>query len=96
MYFSTCILLHFGPKKSLKKDFFLYTRKDIIDTIFYNGAIKIKTIDKEQINFLVSGHRLRLYHKQLTREEFVKYLQENSEFKLVKEWDSSPHSPASL
>lgn len=47
---------------------------DEIDTIFDNGAVKMKTIDDEQINFLVNGHRLRLYHKPLTKEEFVKYL----------------------
>lgn len=57
-----------------------------------NGAVKIKTIDAEKVTFLVNGHRLRLYHKPLTREEFFKYLQDNSEFKLVKKGDISPHS----
>ena len=67
-----------------------------IDIYYEKGVIKIKTIDDEQIVFLVVGHRLRLYHKPLTREEFVKYLQENFEFKLVKKGDSSPHAPTSL
>ena len=67
-----------------------------IDTIFDTGAVKIKAIDNEQITFLVNGNRLRLYRKPLTREEFVKYLQENYECKLVKENDSSPHPPTSL
>ena len=67
-----------------------------IDTIFHNGVVKIKTIDDEKIIFLVNGHRLRLYHNPLTNDEFVKYLQDKSEFKLFKKGDSSPHSPTSL
>jgi hypothetical protein len=42
-----------------------------IETIFYNGSVKIKTIDEEGISFLVNGHRLRLYQKPLNKEEFV-------------------------
>ena len=37
---------------------------------FDNGAIKIGTIDDEEVTFLVNGHRLKLYHKPLSREEF--------------------------
>ena len=52
--------------------------------IFDNGAIKIRTIDEEEVTFLVNGHRLKLYHKPLSREEFVKKFQENSDVKLMK------------
>ena len=57
--------------------------------IFDNGAIKIKTIDEEKVTFLVNGHRLKLYHKPLSREEFVKRFQENSDVKLMKNFSSS-------
>ena len=52
--------------------------------IFYNGAVKIRTIDEEEVTFLVNVHRLNLYQKSLSREEFVKKFQENSDVKLMK------------
>ena len=56
---------------------------------FDNGAIKIRTIDEEEVTFLVNGHRLKLYHKPLSREEFVKIFQEKSDVKLMKKNFSS-------
>jgi hypothetical protein len=47
-----------------------------IDTFYYNGSVKIKTIDEERIPLLVNGHRLKLYKKPLTREEFIQKVQE--------------------
>eukprot|EP00253_Pinus_taeda_P025326 PITA_25326 len=43
-----------------------------IETVIDNGVVKIRTIDEEIVIFLVNGHRLRIYHKPLTKEEFVK------------------------
>ena len=56
---------------------------------FDNGEIKIRTIDEEKVTFLVNGHRLKLYHKPLSREEFVKRFQENNDVKLMKKNPSS-------
>jgi len=41
-----------------------------IETILYNGSVKINIIYEEGIYFLVNGHRRRLYQKPLNREEF--------------------------
>jgi len=60
-----------------------------IETIFDNGAVKIKTIDEEKVTFLVNGHRIRIYHIPLTREKFIRNLQDNLHLKLVKEDSSS-------
>ena len=57
--------------------------------IFENGAIKIRTIDEGKVAFLVNGHRLKLYHKPLSREEFVKKFQDKIDMKLVKKNYSS-------
>jgi len=35
-----------------------------------NGFVQIKTIDEEGILLLVNGHRLKLYMKPLSKEEF--------------------------
>jgi hypothetical protein len=32
-----------------------------VETVFYNGSVKIKTIDNEGVSFLVNGHILKLY-----------------------------------
>jgi len=53
--------------------------------------VRIRTIDEKKVTFLVNGHRLRIYHKPLTREEFVKHLQENIDLKAVRK--DSPSSP---
>ena len=45
-----------------------------IDTCYANGSIRIKIIDEDQFLMLVNGHRLKLYKKPLSKDEFVKCL----------------------
>lgn len=61
-----------------------------IENFFSNGAIRIKTIDEHQTPFLVNDHRLKVYHKTISKEEFIKIFQDNSEMRLVKKNHSSP------
>jgi len=61
-----------------------------IDKIFSNGAVRIKTIDEYQTPLIVNGHILKIYHKPLSKEEFVKIFQDNSAIRLVKKYPSSP------
>jgi len=37
-----------------------------------NGSVLIRTIDEEAIPVLVNGHRLKIYKKPLSRQEFIK------------------------
>lgn len=60
-----------------------------VENVFDNGAVRIRTIDEEKTSLLVNGHRLGLYQKPLTKEEFVKMFQDNSELKMVKKNSSS-------
>ena len=41
------------------------------EKMFYNEAVQIRTIDEEGIPLLVNGHRLKIYKKPLSREEFI-------------------------
>ena len=43
-----------------------------VDTVYDNGAIRIKNIDEKQTSLVVNGHRLKVYHKPLSKEDFVK------------------------
>eukprot|EP00253_Pinus_taeda_P007145 PITA_07145 len=61
-----------------------------IEKVFSNGAVRIKTIDEHQTPLLVNGHRLKIYQKPISKEEFIKIFQNNSEMKLVKKNHSSP------
>ena len=54
-----------------------------IDTCYENGSVKIKTIDTKKNPMLINGHRLKIYKKPLSKDEFVKYLQEK-ELSLVE------------
>eukprot|EP00253_Pinus_taeda_P003803 PITA_03803 len=40
-----------------------------------NGSVLIQTIDEEAIPMLVNGHRLKIYRKPLSRQEFVKTME---------------------
>ena len=46
-----------------------------VENVLDNGVVRIRTIDKERTPLLVNGHRVKLYQKPLTREEFVKIIQ---------------------
>jgi hypothetical protein len=48
-----------------------------IDTVYENGSIRIKTIDEQQTSLLVNGHRLRIYNKPLSKEEFLTHILQN-------------------
>ena len=61
-----------------------------IEEVFNNGVVKIRTIDGSKIPLLVNGHWLKIYQKLVSREEFIKIFQDNSEMKLVKKNSSSP------
>ena len=62
-----------------------------IMTIFYNGFVKIRTIDEEQATFVVNGHWLKVYHKPISKQEFIHSTSHQSELELVgEEMISSP------
>ncbi|XP_057862521.1 uncharacterized protein LOC131070878 [Cryptomeria japonica] len=39
--------------------------------VFQNGSVQLATIDPDKFKLLVNCHRLRLYHKLVTKEEFL-------------------------
>ena len=56
-----------------------------VDTIYDNGAVKIKTIDDGQVSFVVNGHRLKFYHKPISREYFLQVMSTGKALALVDE-----------
>lgn len=42
-----------------------------------NGSVLIRTIDEEAIPMLINGHRLKIYRKPLSRQEFIKTVEKS-------------------
>ena len=61
-----------------------------IEEVFNNGVVRIRTIDEINVPLLVNGHQLKIYHKLISRDNFTKIFQDNTEMKLVKKNSSSP------
>ena len=53
-------------------------------TVFDNGSLEIKTIDGLKISFVVNGHRLGLYHRPISKQDFVQNALQQKEMELVK------------
>jgi hypothetical protein len=61
-----------------------------VDTFYDNASIKIKNIDENETSFVVNGHRLKVYHNALSKEDFVKNVLQSSKMKLVRKRVSPP------
>ena len=64
-----------------------------METTLKNGAVRIKTLDKEPISFTVNGHRLKVYTKPLSKDEFVQKILQQSEMEMVDKEVSSIATP---
>ena len=45
-----------------------------VDTVYDNGSVKINTIDENQASFFMNRHRLKVYHKPISKEYFVRHV----------------------
>ena len=64
-----------------------------METVFNNGAVKIKTIDDSHNSFVVNGHRLKVYNKPLSKDDFLQEVAKQIELKIVGGESSSPAAP---
>ena len=65
-----------------------------METVFENGVVELKTIDDEETIVFANGHRLRLYQKPLTKEDFISHVVSGSDIGLIKE-EEDPSPPLS-
>jgi hypothetical protein len=56
-----------------------------------NGAVKIKTIDDQNVSFLVNEHRLKLYTKPVSQEDFISKISKQ-EMETMQGGESVPKS----
>ena len=49
-----------------------------------NGSVKLQTIDGKGHSFTVNGHRLKLYNKPISKEDFLHTLSQQSEVEILQ------------
>ena len=64
-----------------------------VETVFDNGSVRINTIDDSQNSFVVNGHRLKVYNKPLSRDDFLQKISKQPKIKIVGEESSPPANP---
>ena len=65
-----------------------------METIFDNGTVELKTNDDEETTIFANGHRLRLYRKPLTMEDFLSHIVSGLDIGLIEE-EGDPSPPLS-
>jgi hypothetical protein len=61
-----------------------------VDTVFPNGTVRLLTINDSKTPLLVNGHRLRLYQRPISKEDFKATCLADSHY-LFLEGDPTPH-----
>lgn len=61
-----------------------------IEEIFINGVVRLTTIDPVRFKIFVNGHRLHLYHKPTTKEEFLEQFSQKDETQVPAATDKVP------
>ena len=62
----------------------------VVERCHDNGSEKIRTIDEEAIPLLVNGHRLKMYKRPLSKQEFVESI--NKTMMMVEKVPNPPSS----
>ena len=62
----------------------------VVERCHDNGLVQIKTIDEEAIPLLVNGHRLKMYKRPLSKQEFIDII--NKTMMMVEQVPASPSS----
>jgi hypothetical protein len=55
-----------------------------VDTVFPNGTVRLLTINDSRTPLLVNGHRLRLYQKPISKEDFKATCMADAHFHFVE------------
>jgi hypothetical protein len=61
-----------------------------VDTIFPNGTVRLITIDGSDTQLHANGHRLRLYQRPLSKEEFKSRCSTDTGYQFLKGMELSP------
>jgi len=54
----------------------------LVDKVFDNGIVLLVTIDENRAPLFANGHRLRLYHKPISKDAFTSQIVANPDYQL--------------
>jgi hypothetical protein len=43
----------------------------VIQEVFYNASVRVKTIDESGVSSVINGDRLKLYNKPISQDDFI-------------------------
>ena len=55
----------------------------LVDRVFDNGTVRLVTIDGNRIPLFANGHRLRLYHKPISKDAFISQIAADPDYQLA-------------
>ena len=55
-----------------------------VDKVFDNKTVRLTTIDENHTSLFENGHRLRLYHKPISKDAFISQVTTDLDFQLVQ------------
>ena len=55
-----------------------------MDRVFDNGTIHLVTIDENRVPLFANGHRLRLYHKPISKDAFISQIVADLDYQLAQ------------
>ena len=66
-----------------------------MDKVFDNGTVHLVTIDENHAPLFANGHRLRLYHKPISKDSFISQIAADPDYQLAQgqEFFSAPVNP---
>ena len=67
-----------------------WLRPYVVERCHDNGFVQIRTIDEEAIPLLVIGHRLKMYKRPLSKQEFIDNI--NKAMMMVEQFPAPPSS----
>ena len=56
----------------------------LVDRVFDNGTVRLVTIDENRIPLFANGHRLRLYHKPISKDAFISQIAADPDYQLAQ------------
>jgi len=67
-----------------------WLRPYVVERCHDNGSVQIRTINEEAIPFIVNGHRLKMYKRPLSKQEFIDNI--NKTMMMVEQVLATPSS----
>ena len=55
----------------------------LVDRVFDNVTVLLVTIDENRVPLFANGHRLRLYHKSISKDAFISQIAADPDYQLA-------------